>query len=183
MAHLGPIRGSLEATCRHLLWDRRQVEDCLQTAILEAYAGFDRFEEGTNFRAWVCRYLWNIVMNSNRRYERIRRIEGSDIPIEPAGGETELTEQGYDEILADPDAFLERVDDRVKQSVLALNPPERAVLILRAVAGLAYKDIARILDIPMGSVMGYLHRARTKLRGELSGYAQEMGLATTGGRL
>ncbi|MBI4612077.1 MAG: sigma-70 family RNA polymerase sigma factor [Planctomycetes bacterium] len=182
MESLAPLRGGLEAACRHLLWDKGKMEDCLQTAILEAYAGFDRFEDGSNFRAWIYRYLWNTVMNHNRRHDRIRRIEGEEIPHDAAAVSEGDGEALWQEALADPDLVLDRVDDRIKRSLLELNPPERATLILRATAGLAYKEIARILDIPIGSVMGYLHRARTKLRRELSGYVGERGLVAQGGR-
>lgn len=183
MAHLGPLRGSLEAACRHLIWDRHQVEDCLQTAVLEAYARFDRFEEGTNFRAWIFRYLWNVVRNQNRRYDRIRRIEGADLPVDLSGGYDGEGEASFGEILADPVLVLHRVDDRLKKAILALNPPERAVLILRAIGGLSYRETATVLDIPNGSVMGYLHRARTRLRQELAGFAEEMGIAAAGERI
>ena len=178
---LAPLRGPLEATCRHLIWDRSKAEDCLQTAILEAYAGFDRFEEGTNFRAWIHRYLWNTVMNYNRRYQRIRKMEGSSLPSEPCAEAFDPGEGLHETALTDPERLLDLVDERLRRAILGLNRPERAVLILRAISGLSYREISETLEIPLGSVMGYLHRARRRLREDLAVYAEEVGMVKVEG--
>ena len=70
--------------------------------------------------------------------------------------------------------MLDTMEDKVKESVVALPDNERQVFLLRSMAGFSYEEIAKILDMPIGSVMGYLARARIKLREKLYDYAREL---------
>jgi len=76
----------------------------------------------------------------------------------------------------DPDGVLEQLDDGLVEALGRLAPPERTTLLLRAVGEFSYEEIHEIMGIPPGSVVGYLSRARQKLRRSLAGYAAERGL-------
>lgn len=80
----------------------------------------------------------------------------------------------YEEILMDPERFFERLSSHVKDSLLCLSSAERGVFLLRSIEGLSYKEMADVLNIPMGTVMSHLSRARAKLRKLLCEYAKEM---------
>lgn len=160
-----------------MLWDSNSVEDVLQSAILNAFNSFDKFTEGTNFKAWIFKFLTHTIFNFNKRHEKISTLE---INIEHANIETiaETFEQEmiYQNILNNPDRLFENIGDRLKDSLTQLNSAERSVFLLRAIDELSYKEIAYVLKIPIGTVMSHLSRARVKLRKSLCGYAKEMGM-------
>src|SRR5262249_18810343 len=176
LALLDPLQGSLEVFCRRMLRDRSQVEDVLQSAIMKAFGRFDRYAEGTNFRAWMFRFVTLEIFNRNRKHEPLTLGEmPADLPVEESW---ELIAQ--DDLLAaildDPDVVFERFDDVVAEALKRLAAPERAVLLLRSIGAFSYKEIHEVLAIPLGSVMGYLSRARQRMRLALADYAAEQGL-------
>lgn len=164
-----------------MLWDRNNVEDVLQSAILNAFKSFDKFTEGSNFKAWIFKCLTNTIFNFNKRHEKISTIK---INLEQENIETiaETFEQEmiYQDILNDPERLFERVGDRMKNSLILLNSVERSVFLLRAIDELTYKEIADVLKIPIGTVMSHLSRARVKLRELLCDYAKEMRILKNG---
>lgn len=80
----------------------------------------------------------------------------------------------YEEILNEQERFFEGLSSRVKDSLLFLSSAERSIFLLRSIEGLSYKEIADTLNIPMGTVMSHLSRARVKLRKSLCEYVKEM---------
>lgn len=170
---LSEHRDSLYRFCTNVIWDKGSAEDVLQEAILSAYKAFDNFQPGTDFRAWMFRFVINKVFNHNKRYRKELQLQVSS--EEPDLLEALEKENAYSSILQDPQAFFERIDDRVKTALLSLGPGERMVFLLRSVEGFTYREIASFLDIPMGTVMSHLFRSRAKLRESLSGYARQMG--------
>jgi RNA polymerase sigma-70 factor (ECF subfamily) len=84
-------------------------------------------------------------------------------------------EQAWDGVLEDPGRFLERVSSEVRGAVKALPAHERMVFLLRSVEGFSYRDIAETLEIPMGTVMSHLFRARNRLRERLTEHARATG--------
>jgi RNA polymerase sigma-70 factor (ECF subfamily) len=173
---LKPLQGRLEGYCRRMLRRGDQVEDVLQTVVTLAYAQFDRYVEGTNFKAWIFRFATFEIFNRNRRHEPItsEAIPG-DLPAEESWGLVEL-DSTYTAMLDDPDVVLEYFDDIVIAALEKLAPRERAVLLLRSVGEFSYKEIHDLLGIPLGSVMGYLSRARQRMRLSLADYAAQHGL-------
>ena len=108
MQHLEPLQGALEAYCRRLLQDRNDVLDVLQSAIANAYRDFHLYVEGTNFRAWIFRYVHLETLNANRKHRRDRHEE---LPGDTAGEdawETTLDERLFKALLDDPEAVLDR---------------------------------------------------------------------------
>ena len=185
---LTPHKNTLYKVCKSLIWNSNDIEDALQTAIMSAYKSFDKFEEGSNFKAWIIKYLINTVFNFNKKYTRQSMFEAFHEGILDSGKayhdehdnqdifEMLEMENIYHEILKNPIKLLERMDKNIKDSLLKLNTAERTVFLLKSITDHSYKEIANILEIPVGTVMSHLYRARSKLRETLCDYARESGL-------
>lgn len=177
---LRPHQQALEAYCRRQLWDCGSVEDVLQEAVLKAYRDFGEYRLGTNFRAWIFRYVTLEIRSVNRAQAR-RRI----IPLGPEHEQVEPDrdrvraarglEERFDELARDPESALPLIDDVLQRALGRLPALERATLLLRAVGDFRYREIAEILEIPVTSVMGYLSRARRRLAEELAEHAATQG--------
>jgi len=165
LALLLPLQRSLEVYCRRILRNPSDTEDVLQSAVLAAFAKFDRYAEGTNFRAWMFRFVTLEAFNRNRRREPALLGELlDDLSIQPLD---ELPEEALDALVENPGPLLEHFEDRVVHALWQLTPSGRTVLLLRAVGEFSYQEIHHILSIPLGSVMGYLSRARQKMKHSL----------------
>jgi RNA polymerase sigma-70 factor (ECF subfamily) len=164
LALLQPIEGDLERYCRRLIWEPQEAPDALQNAVLRAFAAFDRYHEDASFRAWMFRILTNEVFALNRKHARVARHEFQLEPDELAAltGENAPGENG--EPPAAPEILAEALDENLSAALKMLTDAERAVLLLRALGDLRYREIAVSLDMPLGSVMGNLSRARHKMR-------------------
>jgi RNA polymerase sigma-70 factor (ECF subfamily) len=159
-----------------MLRDRSLVEDVIQSAISKAFQKFDRFSEGTDFKAWIFRFVTLEILNQNRKSTLAWQSEfPADLPVEDSW-ELLAASDTFDAMLENPDVVLEQLDDVLVAALERLTVPERAVLLLRAVGDFSYKEIHELLGIPLGSVIGYLSRARYKLRHSLAAYAAERGL-------
>ncbi len=176
-ALLEPERDGLWRFAQRQCWDRSAAEDCLQDAVMTAYRKFDVFTPGTSFKAWVFRILINVILNSNSQTRRAlsRRAGTEDLDLVAALER----EDAYENILENVDDYLDRVPDSIKRAVKSLPTHERMVFLLRAVEAFSYREIAQFLDIPMGTVMSHLFRARTRLRETLADYVRETGFART----
>ncbi|MEX0701779.1 MAG: RNA polymerase sigma factor [Planctomycetales bacterium] len=175
LSHLEPIQPALSAYCRRVLIGGNEVADVLQSAVVNAYRDFDLYAEGTNFRAWMFRYVSYEALNRNRAASRRR---SAALPADLAA---EVADAGWDEslmdrLLDDPEIVLDQCDDAIAQAVLELPDTERSIFVLRAVGEFKYREIAEILEIPMGTVMGLLSRSRDRLRCRLVEYARTHGL-------
>ncbi|HEY0874300.1 MAG TPA: sigma-70 family RNA polymerase sigma factor [Vicinamibacterales bacterium] len=127
------------------------AEDLTQETFLQAWSSFARFEPGTNCRAWLYRIFHHVHSHARRRSNReTARVEMADLPDHA--------------LLYDPP--LPRVFDRrlVQDAFGALPPDARELLLLAEVEGFTYREIASILEIPIGTVMSRLNRARKRLR-------------------
>lgn len=160
---LEPIKRDLEVYCRRMIWDPQDVPDALSNAVFRAVGAFDRCWDATKFRAWMFKILTHEILALNRKHARLARFE---FQMEPEDLETL---SGPDNSLADttsldPDRWEQILDDRLSQALKILTDPERAVLLLRALGNFKYQEIGDELGIPVGSVMGYLARARKKMQ-------------------
>jgi RNA polymerase sigma-70 factor, ECF subfamily len=161
---LRPLERSLEVYARRMLRDASQTEDVLQEAVMEAWRRFPEFAPGTNFRAWMFRFLTHKILNANRRAEAVVL---DDVPVEVTADEIwDLpdAEDAFAQLTADPDQFVERLEPALARALGRLAAAERACLLLKSVGGFTYREIHEALGIPMGSVMGYLARARRRMR-------------------
>ena len=175
LSHLEPIQRTLSAHCRRALFDSSEVADALQSAVVFAYRDFDLYAEGTNFRAWMFRYVSYEVLNRNRA---AARRHSATLPADLAATAPEGCQDNsiIDRLLDDPDLVLDQCEDAIAQAVLDLPETERSIFLLRAIGEFKYREIAEILEIPVGTVMGLLSRSRDRLRHSLAEYGRTHGL-------
>jgi len=153
------------------------AEDLVQETYLKAYRGFGGFQQGTNLKAWLYRILTNTFINSyrskKRRPDETELDEVEDLYLYRRLGGLEAAQAGRsaeDELM---DWF---TDTEVKDALEALPEQFRMAVLLADVDGFSYKEIAEILDIPIGTVMSRLHRGRKSLQKQLYEFALERGL-------
>jgi RNA polymerase sigma-70 factor (ECF subfamily) len=153
------------------------AEDLVQETYLKAFRGFGGFKEGTNLKAWLYRILTNTFINSyrskKRRPDETELDEVEDLYLYRRLGGLEAVQAGRsaeDELM---DWF---TDAEVKDAIEHLPENFRLAVLLADVEGFSYKEIAEILEIPIGTVMSRLHRGRKALQKELYEYALQRGL-------
>ncbi len=155
--------------------------------MLRGFQSFDQFEPGTNFRAWIVRILTNIFINNYRRRAYAEQsMDPANLP--PKVAPVELSEAELNGISAEDlgkDGVLEKLRDRLDEATIAAleKVPQdyRVVFLLSCLGELSYAEISTSLDIPMGTVMSRLYRARGILRGELAEFARTRGLRSAEG--
>lgn len=158
---LRPIETDLERYCRRMIWDQREIADAIQNAVLRAYRAFDRYHDDASFRSWMFKILTNEIFSINRKRGRIAKFE---IPLDSQEID-EFTEFiPAEEPFSSWEILVDALDEDIVRALEALNESERAVLLLRAIGDLQYREISESLDMPLGSVMGNLFRARQKMR-------------------
>ncbi len=158
------------------------AEDLVQETYLKAYRGFGGFQEGTNLKAWLYRILTNTFINNyrakKRRPEESELDEVEDLYLYRRLGGLEAAEVGR----SAEDELLDHVtDSEVKDAIESLPEKFRVAVLLADVEGFSYKEIAQILDVPIGTVMSRLHRGRKGLQKALYTYAVERGLVPIAG--
>ncbi len=166
---------SLYSTALRLTNNRADAEDLVQETYLRAYRSYDSFTAGTNLRAWLFRILTNAHINRYRaRKRRPEETEFDDLEdfylyrrLHSPGG---IGRSAEDELM---DLFSE---GEVVAAMDALPDSYRTAVLLADVEGFAYKEIAEILDVPIGTVMSRIHRGRKALEKELHGFAGERNL-------
>lgn len=164
LALLEPIERDLETYARRLVWEKRDAPDALQNAVMRAFAAFNRYHEDASFRTWMFKILTREIFALNRKHARIARHEFQLEPDDLASLPFSSPTQKESERPFSPGELDEAVDDELAAGLRMLTDPERAVLLLRAIGDLRYREISQSLDLPIGSVMGYLARARQKMR-------------------
>jgi RNA polymerase sigma-70 factor (ECF subfamily) len=172
-----PFMGALYAAALRMTHNPTDAEDLVQETFLRAYRGFGGFEEGTNLKAWLYRILTNTYINSyrarKRRPDETELEDVEDLYLYRRLGGLEGAAAGRsaeDELL---DHFTE---GEVVDAVEALPEQFRLAVLLADVEGFSYKEIAEILDIPIGTVMSRLHRGRKALQKRLFEFASLRGL-------
>jgi len=164
---------ALYRTAHRLTGHREEAEELVQETFLRAYRAFDRYELGTNARAWAFRILRNTFLNQVER----RKREAGTVPlddVEPVLGAEDpdlgLAAERYEDLLG------RVLEDDVKDALVALPEAYRTVVVLSDMEGLAYKEIAEIVEIPIGTVMSRLFRGRRALRRDLVEAARRHGI-------
>lgn len=173
VSHLDTLyRGALRLT-----GDPEQAQDLVQDTYLRALRYQHSFQTGTNMKAW----LFSIMRN--RFWDRLKARHTDEVSLDDdSDGEFPLYERLRDGGVGPETEVLDRLaTNEVVKAVEKLPPLHREIMILVDVEGFSYKDAARILDIPIGTVMSRLHRARQHLQRELYDYARESGLVSSMG--
>src|SRR5215831_19188210 len=169
-----PYLDSLYNTAYRMTRSAEDAEDLVQETFFKAYKYYDKFEEGTNLKAWLFKILKNTFINNYRKkkleprsvdfaeiedsFERIVRRDNNDQPSDP---ESEF--------------FTGVLDDDVKKALDSLPYDYRMVVVLADLEDFSYKEIAEILDCPVGTVMSRLYRGRKLLEKALLKYARQHG--------
>ena len=174
LALLEPIRDSLYRYARRSAWRQDDAADIVQEAAMTAWRQFHRFEQGTNFRAWAFQILVHTVFTFNKRVRRHREVT-LDETMDDLHATLER-EEAWSVLLDDPDKLTQLLDERLAHALSRLGLDERQCFLLRLLEGFHYKEIGAMLQIPLGTVMSHVHRARKKLREELAALAVERGL-------
>jgi RNA polymerase sigma-70 factor, ECF subfamily len=171
-----PILPNLYGAALRLTRNPQDAEDLVQETYLRAFRGFVGFEEGTNLRAWMYRILMNTFINTYRKKQR-EPVTVADEEIEDWFLYDRLGESGVE--ASAENEVLERIpDEDVQRALEALPENFRMAVLLADVEGFSYKEIAEILDIPIGTVMSRLHRGRKALQKALWETVRERGLVT-----
>jgi len=173
-----PFMGPLYSAALRMTRNPADAEDLLQETMLRAYRGFGGFTQGTNLKAWLYRILTNTFINQYR--SRQRRPEESELDEQQEDlylfrrlGGLEAARAGRsaeDELM---DFF---TDAEVTDALDDLPENFRVPVLLADVEGFSYKEIAEMLDVPMGTVMSRLHRGRKALQKRLFDFASSRGL-------
>lgn len=172
---LAPHRADLERYARGMV-PATDVEDLLQETLLRVYRDFGRFAPGTSFRAFAFRYLVHESLNRCRS-RRTRGTRERPLDGDPPDPVRDLqAEARHDLLLADPDAVLEHCRDEVRRAFLCLGVSERAAFLLVSLGGFRTREVAELLDAPLGTVLAWVFRARLRLRESLADVAIERGL-------
>jgi RNA polymerase sigma-70 factor, ECF subfamily len=144
------------------------AEDLVQETYLRAFRSINQFKPGTNLRAWLFKIQTNSFINEYRK--RVRRPRNTSLDdVEEYYLYSHLVESGVQPAASvTEDEILAQIDDaEVFRALDQLQDNYRQVVLLADVEGFAYREIAEILDIPVGTVMSRLHRARKRLREQL----------------
>jgi RNA polymerase sigma-70 factor (ECF subfamily) len=173
-----PYMDALYTAAMRMTHNAADAEDLVQETFLRGYRGYPRFEEGTNLRAWLYRILTNTFINSYRSKQRRPQEsdlgEVEDLYLYRRLGGLEASERGR----SAEDELMDLVtDEEVKRALDELPDQFRVAVLLADVEGFSYKEIAEILDIPVGTVMSRLHRGRKGLQLLLGEFAAQRGLA------
>ena len=154
-----------------------EAEDLVQETYLKAYRAFDSFQEGTNLKAWLYKIQTNTFINAyrarRRRPEQTELDDVEDLYLYRRLGGLEAATAGRSAEEQVMDLF---TDAEVKSALDSLPEQFRIAVLLADVEGFSYKEIADILDVPIGTVMSRIHRGRRALQKKLWDYAEEHNL-------
>ena len=172
-----PLAGALYSTALRLTRNPCDAEDLVQEAFLRGYRSFHTYTEGTNLRAWLLRILTNVFINTYRaKQRRVDETELGDIEDLYLYRRLGNLEAALASRSAEDQLMELFTDDEVRGAIEALPEAFRLPVLLADVEGFAYKEIAEMLDIPIGTVMSRLHRGRKAIQKSLYGYAVARGL-------
>ncbi len=158
-----PHMNDLFRTAMRVTGDRGAAEDVIQEVYLQAWRSFDRFEEGTNCRAWLYKILFHCISHQRRKRFRFPQLK--------------QTEDVLEANLAQPASVPQHLaDEEILAALDGIAQEFRSVVVLVDVEEFAYKEVAQILSIPIGTVMSRLSRGRAMLRKRLSEVARSYGI-------
>jgi len=166
-----PFLDSLYNTAYRLARNAEDAEDLVQETYLKAYRSFEQFTPGTNLKAWLFKILKNTFINLYRKRQAAPQ-EGDFSAIE-GGFEGQVQPEAAGRMPTPEQEALENaLDENVQRALDRLPPDYRMAVVLADLEGFSYKEIAEILEIPVGTVMSRLYRGRKRLEEDLLRYAR-----------
>ena len=171
-----PLLDSLYSGALRMTRNPADAEDLVQETMLRAYRAFDRFEAGTNLKAWLFRIMTNAYINTYRKKQRE--------PLKVSQDELEEFDLYQELKLHDPEysrsaetvVLDQLVDSDIIQALDDLPEQFRLAVLLSDVQDFSYAEMAEIMDVPIGTVMSRLHRGRKALQKRLLDLAKEKGI-------
>ena len=166
-----PYKDQLFKSALRMTRSVEDAEDLIQETYLKAYKYYERFAEGTNFKAWLFKIMKNTFINSYRKKKlQPPKVDFDDVQ---EGLEETLMEAANDPN-TDPEAGVlsTEMDHEVRQTLVELPHDYKMVVLLADLEGFSYKEIADILEVPVGTVMSRLYRGRRMLERTLLKYGR-----------
>ncbi|MBX3008461.1 MAG: sigma-70 family RNA polymerase sigma factor [Melioribacteraceae bacterium] len=167
-----PFKDALKSFALKMTNDIEDAEDLLQDTLLKAFRFFDKFEKGTNAKAWLFQIMKNTFINNYRKSSKQpNKVDFDDV------------QNFYENIKADEvkiqhsenDAFSDVLDDEIVNALSILPDDFRTIVFLSDIEGYTYEEIADFMDCPIGTVRSRLHRARKMMYALLYEYAHSNG--------
>ncbi len=166
-----PFRDQLYKSALRMTRSAEDAEDLIQETFLKAYKYYGRFAEGTNLKAWLFKIMKNTFINTYRK----RKLQPTKVDFDDVreGLEETLMERGT-VLNANPEeGFLfDEVDHEVRDTLVSLPYDYKMVVLLADLEGFAYKEIAEILEVPVGTVMSRLYRGRRMMERALLSFGK-----------
>ncbi len=156
----------LYSSALRLTKNSAEAEDLVQDTYMRAYRFFDKFQEGTNFKAWIFRIMTNTFINKYRKKARSpQQVELEKVSFFIEDEQVEQFPKTVD--VYERKTYPELFDDEINGALNRLSENFKEIIVLADVEGLTYKEIAQKADIPLGTVMSRLFRARRMLQKNL----------------
>jgi len=156
----------------HLTYDEEDANDLVQDTYLKAFRFIDSYKEGTNAKAWLFKILKNAFINDYRKKTK----QPSRVDYEEIVAYQDEDDSNFSSYLdLREEMFQNMMGDEVTNAINALPVDFRTVILLCDIEGFTYEEIAKIIDIPIGTVRSRLHRARNMLKETLREYAEKFG--------
>jgi len=177
-----PLLDNLYAGALRMTRNPQDAEDLVQETMMRAYRAFDRFEAGTNLKAWLFRIMTNAYINTYRKKQR-EPIKVSQDDAEEFDLYQELKNHDISYTRSAENVVLDQqVDSDIIQALDDLPEQFRLAVILSDVQDFSYAEMAEIMDVPIGTVMSRLHRGRKALQKRLLDLARDKGIVKNGSK-
>ena len=167
-----PFMDQVFTTALYLTRDREDAEDLVQETYLRAYRFWQRFEAGTNCRAWLLTIAHNLFRNRYRERQRAgHSVEFDENLVDPNAQSDAVSTTDPERLVAD-----RVLDQEVEEAMKSLPPDYLEAVLLVDLQELTYEEAAEAMECPVGTVRSRLSRGRRMLHGALLGYARDRGL-------